>query len=785
MPNAPPQAPGMRAGTGHGGDGGGPEARRRMLSGTLGWLLLLASDLGARALFDPEHKIESARIYGNIDAFAYYYIDLIIGSPPQRVSVILDTGSGVAAFPCANCNHCGSHIDPAFDFAKSSSASWVSCGDGCAGTCTGGHCSYYQGYTEGSSISGYWFQDLVRLGDSLQHNPAVNARMGCHNNENNLFYTQKANGILGVGPSTRGNTLLKQLFQDHEHVEGSVFSICLAEWGGRLVVGGHNASYHTGPIQNVPLEVRSGYYQVHMTGLWMNGVELSGRMGTTMIDSGTTYTYMGAEPYNALRNAIESYCHAHNDCAASLSGKCWTVIDGLRRFPTVQTVFGNVRTDWVPKAYLYRRGGDNSNKWCYAFENDGPGANTVLGASWMLHQEIILDMRTNQVGIVPANCPEYRARPVHSGDTDVTPPTVGPPTTPAPPTEAIETTTTAASTTTEAPITTTKLPSTSTTEPPATTTRGMQTTTAEITTTTEMPTPTMATVTEMPTTTTVEATTSTIPTTTTPSATSALTTTTTTTQANRVVAQLAAPNLPSAQNGSDRWSAQGGDEGADDASEFDPTRLGVAVVVATVSLGACAVMTWRRCGTQKHKYTKQLDEISSGMPPQIVGTTTAGDDSPGADTFVIDDVEQWADEDGFEFGGQATGFDFGGEALESNKLMFPGGRSPATSPRDVLVGGLGGGSDPLRAAASFRAEVGAGAVVGTGGVFGAGSGAFGGGGSLVDGSAFRDVFGLDSPIASGAMPAPVFGGEFGSSGGGSLGSPGARGVDLMDNHPLD
>ena len=76
------------------------------------------------ALYDPKGHIESCRVYGNIDEYAYYYADLMVGTPPQRVSVILDTGSGVAAFPCASCPHCGEHIDPAFDYAKSSTAKW-------------------------------------------------------------------------------------------------------------------------------------------------------------------------------------------------------------------------------------------------------------------------------------------------------------------------------------------------------------------------------------------------------------------------------------------------------------------------------------------------------------------------------------------------------------------------------------------------------------------------------------------------------------------------------------
>lgn len=371
-------------------------------------------------LYDPVHHIESARLYGNIDEYAYWFVDLLVGTPPQRVSVILDTGSGVAAFPCASCGHCGRHIDPNFDIAKSKTAKWTSCGKGCRGSCNKGHCSYHQGYQEGSSISGYWFQDWVRLGDAIQRNPPVFTSMGCHQNENKLFYTQKANGILGIRGS---GTLLKELFADRKHVQTSIFAMCLAEWGGRLVVGGHNSSYHAGKLEWIPLNPSS--YAVTLSGMKVPGQRQIGNFGHTMVDSGTTYTYMGSQRYKELRRQIESYCGSHGGCRARRSGTCWNCPHGLASFPTVEVYFGKVKTFWEPRSYLYRKG--TSKQYCYSFEDDGPNAGTVLGASWMLYHEVIFDLNTRRLGIVPANCPEFRRRPKHR-TTDLDPPTVPPPT---------------------------------------------------------------------------------------------------------------------------------------------------------------------------------------------------------------------------------------------------------------------------------------------------------------------------------------------------------------------
>merc|ERR1719450_1504397 len=218
----------------------------------------------------------------NIDEYAYYYVDLEVGQPAQLVSMIVDTGSELAAFPCKGCGHCGQHIDPAFNFEQSRTASWIGCTDWCQGQCKEAKCCYYQGYMEGSSISGVWFEDQVRLGDNFSHNPPVRSKMGCHNNENKLFYDQKANGIFGIGPSSR--TLLQDLFADHGHVDSSIFSLCFAYWGGRLVVGGHNESYHTGPVQYMPMSTSSGQYIVPLTAILVEGVEVSTMLGRTFID---------------------------------------------------------------------------------------------------------------------------------------------------------------------------------------------------------------------------------------------------------------------------------------------------------------------------------------------------------------------------------------------------------------------------------------------------------------------------------------------------------------------
>jgi hypothetical protein len=69
-----------------------PEHKQRMLVDAYG-----NERLGKRLLGGPEGEVPLHAGYGTHYSFLY------VGTPPQRVSVILDTGSHWTAFPCTGC----------------------------------------------------------------------------------------------------------------------------------------------------------------------------------------------------------------------------------------------------------------------------------------------------------------------------------------------------------------------------------------------------------------------------------------------------------------------------------------------------------------------------------------------------------------------------------------------------------------------------------------------------------------------------------------------------------
>lgn len=390
--------------------------------------------------------VESAWLYGNMNHYAYYFADLLIGSPvPQRASVIIDTGSRLVGFPCKGCIHCGEHLDPMFDVSRSASATWLNCSGQCSQGCVKGHCSYRETYSEGSTISGLWFDDSVRLGDAFSGNPPVRASLGCHTNENKLFFTQRANGIMGLAPSFQGATggrptFLQDLFKDKQHIDAAIFAICLATWGGRLTVGGYDSADHTEAAENSRRHctshrpcandgtkwidmTASHYYFVFPSGLMLNRrpvVASPHSFGVTVVDSGTTYTYLPGPVFTTLSTALAEYCAENDGCGAvrdisratGLPGsgtQCWRLLnpaEGPRFFPTLQMQFTpGVAIDWVPTGYLHHRG--QPDVWCQTFMENNL-YQTVLGISWMIHKDIIFDIAKGKLGVAQANCPEHR-----------------------------------------------------------------------------------------------------------------------------------------------------------------------------------------------------------------------------------------------------------------------------------------------------------------------------------------------------------------------------------------
>mmetsp|Transcript_20687 Transcript_20687/g.48318 ORF Transcript_20687/g.48318 Transcript_20687/m.48318 type:complete len:461 (+) Transcript_20687:58-1440(+) len=366
--------------------------------------------------------VERTRLFGNINAYAYFFVELLVGTPPQPASVIIDTGSALCGFPCVGCHHCGSHLNPLFNMKASNTSRTLPCSPQC-NRCDAAKCGYMESYSEGSSISGLWFRDLVRLNGSDSDNQPVEASLGCHLDERKLFYTQQVNGIFGLAPHgiTGKSNVLKDLFRDKAHVDTAVFAICVSEWGGELAIGGYDSRYAApgSRLQWTPLH-HSGYYGVALKSLSFGGqvwAQPQDSLGRTVVDSGTTFTYFPQKVYDALRQAISAKCDG-SQCGARKAGECWILPENHRpdKFVPVELTFAGEKGEpdvvirWPPEAYLFRRnlhGVEGFEAWCLAFASNGFSQETVLGISFFTSKNVIFDTALSKLGIEDATCPQH------------------------------------------------------------------------------------------------------------------------------------------------------------------------------------------------------------------------------------------------------------------------------------------------------------------------------------------------------------------------------------------
>ncbi|CAN1274348.1 Aspartic proteinase 36 [Linum perenne] len=250
------------------------------------------------------------RLYDDLLTNGYYTTRLYIGSPPQEFALIVDTGSTVTYVPCSSCEHCGKHQDPKFQPELSSTYQAVKCNPSCNCDDEGKQCTYERRYAEMSSSSGVLAEDVISFGNESQLKPQ-RAVFGCENVETGDLYSQRADGIIGLG---RGRLSIVDQLVDKSVISDS-FSLCYGGMdvgGGAMVLGGITPPSDMVFTHSDPY--RSPYYNIELKGLRVAGKSLKintkvfdGRHGT-VLDSGTTYAYLPEEAFVALKDAVSYFC---------------------------------------------------------------------------------------------------------------------------------------------------------------------------------------------------------------------------------------------------------------------------------------------------------------------------------------------------------------------------------------------------------------------------------------------------------------------------------------------
>jgi len=289
-----------------------------------------------------------------LQGYGTHYVDLWVGTPPQRQTVIVDTGSGVTAFPCETCKDCGNgyHSDAYFQESESSSfekytcdkCEWASCRN--KGSDDDEYCHLSVSYQEGSMWNAYEGSDVTYIGglhdrsinpesdnteDGVRLHGAIHGEdpldapdfsfdmtFGCQTLITGLFKTQLADGIMGMclKDSSIFNQMLKQKL-----INTPSFSLCFmraddaakdGSVAGALTMGGTDEKLHLAPMAYARgFRTKGVMHGVSIRKMWImssgqydaldanseNTVQIDIshndiNSGSIIVDSGTTDTYM-------------------------------------------------------------------------------------------------------------------------------------------------------------------------------------------------------------------------------------------------------------------------------------------------------------------------------------------------------------------------------------------------------------------------------------------------------------------------------------------------------------
>ncbi|CAL8372094.1 unnamed protein product [Gadus morhua 'NCC'] len=346
-----------------------------------------------------------------------YYVEMAVGSPPQKLNILVDTGSSNFAVGAA------SHPFLRRYYHRSLSHSYRDLGR-----------SVYVPYTQGR-WEGELGTDLV----SVPHGPNATLRANIAAIiQSDRFFINGSNweGILGLAYAeiARPDEMLEPFFDSlvRQTSIPDLFSLQLcgagftqnyslgsATVGGSMIIGGVDPSLYVGELWYTPIR-REWYYEVIIVRIEVNGQDLNMdckeyNYDKSIVDSGTTNLRLPRKVFQAAVKAIEAASSTEQFPSGFWLGEqlvCWQA--GTTPWPIfpVITLYlmsenrnQSFKISILPQQYL-RPVEDVASvqEDCYKFAVSQSSTGTVMGAVIMEGFYVVFDRQNKRIGFAVSTC---------------------------------------------------------------------------------------------------------------------------------------------------------------------------------------------------------------------------------------------------------------------------------------------------------------------------------------------------------------------------------------------
>ncbi|XP_064157319.1 beta-secretase 2 [Anguilla rostrata] len=395
------------------------------------------SDNGLSLASDPAGLVNFLDMVNNLkgDAGRGYYLEMLLGTPGQKVNILVDTGSSnfaVAAAPHPYITH---YFNRALSSSYSSSGRTVAVR-----------------YTQGN-WAGELGQDVLSIPQGPSGSVAVNVAAILSSDG---FFLPGVNwqGILGLAYSTlaRPDSSVEPFFASVVRQTGlpDVFSLQMCgagaaagggeadPAGGSLILGGIEPTLYRGSMWYTPIK-EEWYYQVEILKLEVGNQNLNldckeYNSDKAIVDSGTTLLRLPENVFSAVVEAIAQTSLIQDfsegfwmgtKLACWLKGETpWRLFPNLSIYLRATNASQSFRLTILPQLYIQPIADMEDGLDCYRFGVSSSTNGLVIGATVMEGFYVVFDRADRRVGFAVSTCAESGGAPVSEisgpfGATDV------------------------------------------------------------------------------------------------------------------------------------------------------------------------------------------------------------------------------------------------------------------------------------------------------------------------------------------------------------------------------